>query len=78
MLSWCPRVIAPTFVALVLYSVVAVVGLFGSYFFVVFVQNVTPGAFVAGMTLLTGLLEPQSAAAVQHGIPAGSPAAFVV
>jgi phospholipid/cholesterol/gamma-HCH transport system permease protein len=50
-----PRVIASTFVALMLYSVVAVVGLFGSYFFVVFVQNVTPGAFVAGMTLLTGL-----------------------
>src|ERR1700710_433510 len=50
-----PRVIAATFVALMLYSVVAVVGLFGSYFFVVYVQNVTPGAFVAGMTLLTGL-----------------------
>ena len=50
-----PRVVAATFVALMLYSVVAVVGLAGSYFFVVFVQNVTPGAFVAGMTLLTGL-----------------------
>jgi phospholipid/cholesterol/gamma-HCH transport system permease protein len=50
-----PRVIAATFVALMLYSVVAVVGLFGSYFFVVFVQHVTPGAFVAGMTILTGL-----------------------
>ena len=34
---------------------VAVVGLSGSYFFVVYVQHVTPGAFVAGMTLLTGL-----------------------
>ncbi len=50
-----PRVIAATFVALMLYSVVAVVGLAGSYFFVVFIQHVTPGAFVAGMTLLTGL-----------------------
>lgn len=50
-----PRVIAATFVALMLYSVVAVVGLVGSYVFVVFVQHVTPGAFVAGMTLLTGL-----------------------
>lgn len=50
-----PRVIAATFVALMLYSVVAVVGLAGSYFFVVFLQHVTPGAFVAGMTLLTGL-----------------------
>lgn len=50
-----PRVIAATFVALLLYSVVAVVGLTGSYFFVVYVQNVTPGAFAAGLTLLTGL-----------------------
>jgi phospholipid/cholesterol/gamma-HCH transport system permease protein len=46
-----PRVIAATFVALMLYSLVAVVGLAGSYFFVVFIQHVTPGAFVAGMTL---------------------------
>lgn len=50
-----PRVIAATFVAVLLYSVVAVTGLTGSYIFVVFVQHVTPGAFVAGMTLLTGL-----------------------
>jgi phospholipid/cholesterol/gamma-HCH transport system permease protein len=50
-----PRVVAATFVAVMLYSVVAVVGLAGSYAFVVFVQHVTPGAFVAGMTLLTGL-----------------------
>lgn len=50
-----PRVIAATFVALMLYSVVAVVGLSGSYVFVVFVQHVTPGAFVGGLTLLTGL-----------------------
>ena len=50
-----PRVIAATIVALMLYSIVAVVGLAGSYVFVVFVQDVTPGAFVAGMTLLTGL-----------------------
>src|SRR3978361_228514 len=49
-----PRVIAATFVALMLYSVVAVVGLAGSYFFVVYVQNVTPGAFAAGLTLPTG------------------------
>jgi phospholipid/cholesterol/gamma-HCH transport system permease protein len=50
-----PRVVAATFVALMLYSVVAVVGLAGSYIFVVYLQHVTPGAFVAGMTLLTGL-----------------------
>ena len=50
-----PRVIAATFVALLLYSAVAVVGLTGSYFFVVYVQHVTPGAFIFGMTILTGL-----------------------
>jgi phospholipid/cholesterol/gamma-HCH transport system permease protein len=50
-----PRIMAATFVALLLYSVVAVTGLTGSYIFVVFVQHVTPGAFIAGMTLLTGL-----------------------
>src|SRR5246127_3316569 len=50
-----PRIIAATFVALLLYSVVAVTGLTGSYIFVVFVQHVTPGAFIAGMTLVTGL-----------------------
>ena len=50
-----PRGIAATFVALMLYSVVAIVGLTGSYVFVVYVQHVTPGAFVAGLTLLTGL-----------------------
>lgn len=50
-----PRVIAATFVALLLYSAVAVVGLTGSYFFVVYVQHVTPGAFVFGMTILVGL-----------------------
>lgn len=50
-----PRLIAATFVAVLLYSVVAVTGLVGSYIFVVYVQHVTPGAFVAGMTLLTGL-----------------------
>ena len=50
-----PRLIAATFVAVLLFSVVAVTGLVGSYIFVVYVQHVTPGAFVAGMTLLVGL-----------------------
>ncbi|RDH79938.1 ABC transporter permease [Mycolicibacterium moriokaense] len=52
-----PRVIAATFVAFTLYAVDAVVGLLGSYFFVVYIQGVTPGAFVSGMTLLVGLPE---------------------
>lgn len=68
-----PRVVAATFVALMLYSVVAVVGLTGSFAFVVFVQHVTPGSFVAGLTLLTGL--PQVivslAKALLFGLSAG-------
>jgi phospholipid/cholesterol/gamma-HCH transport system permease protein len=49
-----PRVLAATIVAAALVSVVTVVGLSGSFFFSVFVQHVTPGAFAAGLTLLTG------------------------
>lgn len=52
-----PRVLATVVVALLLNSVVSVVGVVGGFFFSVFVQNVTPGAFVAGMTLFTGLPE---------------------
>lgn len=52
-----PRALAATLVALLLNSVVAVVGLAGGFLFSVFVQDVTPGAFVAGMTLVTGLPE---------------------
>jgi phospholipid/cholesterol/gamma-HCH transport system permease protein len=52
-----PRVLAATVVALMLSSLVVLVGLAGGFFFSVYVQNVTPGAFVAGMTLLTGLAE---------------------
>jgi phospholipid/cholesterol/gamma-HCH transport system permease protein len=49
-----PRVLAATVVALLLDSMVAIVGITGGFMFSVFVQNVTPGAFAAGMTLLTG------------------------
>ena len=52
-----PRVLATVVVALLLNSVVSVVGVVGGFFFSVYVQNVTPGAFVAGMTLFTGLPE---------------------
>jgi phospholipid/cholesterol/gamma-HCH transport system permease protein len=52
-----PRVWAGTLVAVMLNSLVAVVGIAGGFVFSVFVQHVTPGAFVAGMTLLTGLPE---------------------
>ncbi len=49
-----PRVLAATVVATLLSSVVILVGLTGSFGFAVFVQHVTPGAFVAGLTLITG------------------------
>ncbi len=48
-----PRVLAATVVALMLAASVIVVGLTGGFFFSVFVQHVTPGAFVAGLTLIT-------------------------
>ena len=50
-----PRVLAATFVAVMLSSVVIMVSLVGSFIFGVFIQHVTPGAFVSGITLLTGV-----------------------
>jgi len=50
-----PRVLAATVVALLLSSLVVLVGLAGGFVFSVFFQHVTPGAFVAGLTLLTGV-----------------------
>ncbi|TGD88575.1 ABC transporter permease [Mycolicibacterium sp. CH28] len=48
-----PRVLAATIVATLLSSVVIIVGLTGSYCFSVYVQHVTPGSFVSGLTLIT-------------------------
>jgi phospholipid/cholesterol/gamma-HCH transport system permease protein len=39
----------------VLSSIVIVVGLAGGFLFSVYVQHVTPGAFAAGLTLITGV-----------------------
>lgn len=50
-----PRVLAATVVALLLSSLVTLTGLTGGFFFSVFFQHVTPGAFVAGMTFITGV-----------------------
>ncbi len=50
-----PRVLAGTLVALMLSALVTMVGLTGSFFFSVYFQHVTPGAWVAGLTLLVGL-----------------------
>lgn len=52
-----PRVLAATVVALLLSPLVTCVGLTGGFFFSVFLQHVTPGAFVGGLTLLVGLSE---------------------
>ena len=48
-----PRVLAATWSRYCSRSVVIVVGLVGGFFFSVFVQHVTPGAYGAGMTVLT-------------------------
>src|SRR5258705_8255861 len=52
-----PRVLAATTVSLALSATVILVGLSGAFFFCVYVQHVSPGAFVAGLTLLTGLAD---------------------
>lgn len=50
-----PRVLAATFVAVMLSSVVILVAIVGAFTFAVFFQHVTPGAFAAGITVLTGV-----------------------
>ena len=52
-----PRMLASGLVALLLNSFVVIIGILGGYFFSVFVQDVNPGAFAAGITLLTGVPE---------------------
>lgn len=52
-----PRILAATVVALLLASMVSLVGIVGGFFFAVFLQDVTPGAFGAGLTLLVGTPE---------------------
>jgi len=52
-----PRVLASTVVALLLNGLVCAIGLAGGYVFSVFLQGVNPGAFINGLTVLTGLGE---------------------
>src|SRR4051794_25165723 len=52
-----PRVLASTVVALLLNGLVCAIGLAGGYVFCVFLQGVNPGAFINGLTVLTGLGE---------------------
>lgn len=49
-----PRVLAATVVATLLSSIVILVGLIGSFLFSVFFQHATPGAFIGGLTTITG------------------------
>nr|WP_189094313.1 ABC transporter permease [Nocardia jinanensis] len=52
-----PRMFASTIVALLLNGLVVTIGLIGGFLFSVYVQNVTPGAYVSSLTLVTGLPE---------------------
>ncbi|MBH0119317.1 ABC transporter permease [Rhodococcus sp. CX] len=52
-----PRVLASTVVALLLNGLVCSIGILGGFAFSVFLQDVNPGAFVNGITLLTGFGE---------------------
>lgn len=49
-----PRVLAAAVVATLLSPLVVIIGISGAFFFSVFAQNVTPGAFVASLTFITG------------------------
>src|SRR5882757_570889 len=52
-----PRVIASTFVAVLLNGAVITIGLVGGFIFGVYLQNVSAGAYVSTLTLITGLPE---------------------
>jgi phospholipid/cholesterol/gamma-HCH transport system permease protein len=52
-----PRVVAATVVATLLNGLVITVGLVGGYLFGVYLQNVSPGAYLSSLTLITGLPE---------------------
>jgi phospholipid/cholesterol/gamma-HCH transport system permease protein len=52
-----PRMLASGLVAFLLNSLVVIIGILGGYVFSVLIQGVNPGAFAAGITLLTGVPE---------------------
>ncbi|WP_250150400.1 MlaE family ABC transporter permease [Mycolicibacter acidiphilus] len=52
-----PRVIAATIIALLLNALVIVIGLVGGFLFGVYLQNVSGGAYLSTLTLITGLPE---------------------
>lgn len=73
-----PRMLASGLVAFLLNSLVCTIGIMGGYFFSVLVQHVNPGAFVAGITLLTGVNEVviSSVKATLFGLIAGLVACY--
>lgn len=68
-----PRVLAATFVASLLNSLVIIVGLVGGFLFSVYLQHVSGGAFLSTLTLVTGLPEVviAMAKALSFGLIAG-------
>lgn len=52
-----PRVLAATLVATLLNALVIIVGLVGGFIFGVYLQNVSGGAYLSSLTLITGLPE---------------------
>ena len=52
-----PRMLASALVAVLLNGLVCTIGIAGGYIFSVFVQDVNPGAFASGITVLTGVPE---------------------
>jgi len=73
-----PRMLASGLVALLLNSLVVIIGILGGYFFSVYVQDVNPGAFAGGITLLTGIPELiiSSVKAMLFGLIAGLVACY--
>ena len=52
-----PRVVASTFVALLLNGTVIIIALVGGYLFGVYIQHISAGAYLSTLTLITGLPE---------------------
>ncbi len=73
-----PRMLASGLVAMLLNGLVCIIGVMGGYTFSVFVQDVNPGAFAAGITLLTGIDEViiSSIKALLFGLIAGLVACY--
>ena len=73
-----PRVLAATLVSLTLSATVILVGLAGAYFFCVYIQNVSPGAFASGLTLIIGATDVSIALvkAALFGLSAGMIACY--